>query len=134
MKKAIVFLAVALALPTSVAFAKSPNAGTKGKSNPKVMYVLKGTLSNYTAATTADGGVGQISILVKHSNYHAKALKSAGTLTFATSMSTRAPKLIPDGSKGVIKFKAPLRVTAGTNVATMVQTTARALHIINQSH
>lgn len=133
MKKAIVFLAVALALPTSVAFAKSPHPGTKGKSNPRVMYVLKGTLSNYTAATTANGGVGQISILVKHSNYHARALRDQ-TLTFSTSMSTKAPKQITDGAKGVIKFKAPLRVTAGTDVATMLQTTAKALHIINQSH
>jgi len=42
MKRAIVFLVVALAIPTSVALAKgTPN---HGKSNPRVMYVL--TTSN----------------------------------------------------------------------------------------
>lgn len=131
MKKAIVFLAVALALPTSVAFAKSPHAGTKGKSNPRVMYVLKGTLSSYTAATTTTDG--QISITVKHSNYHGRALRGQ-TITFSTTMSTRAPKQITDGAKGVVKFKAPLRVTAGTDLVTMLQTTAKALHVIDQSH
>ncbi len=40
MKKAIVLLVVALAIPTSVAFAKA--SPTRGKSNPRVMYVLKG--------------------------------------------------------------------------------------------
>lgn len=132
MKKAIVFLAVALALPTSVAFAKSPHAGTKGKSNPKVMYVLKGTLSSYNAAT-ADAP-GSISITVTHANYHGRALVNAGTLTFLTSMSTKAPKSIADGSKGVLKFKAPLHRKGDTTLVTTLTTNATALHIILQSH
>jgi hypothetical protein len=130
MKKAIVFLAVALALPTSVAFAKSPHAGTKGKSNPKVMYVLKGTLTNYTAATST--GPGSISITVTHSNFHS-SLKGQ-TLVFATSMSTKAPKAITDGSKGVLKFKAPLHRKGDTTLVTTLTTNATALHIILQSH
>jgi len=71
MKRAIVFLVVALAIPTSVALAKgTPN---HGKSNPRVMYVLKGALSSYQAASsTADGS---ISITVNHSNYHGRLLK-----------------------------------------------------------
>jgi hypothetical protein len=134
MKKAIVFLVVALAIPTSVAFAKGA-PGTHGKSNPRVMYILKGTLSSYTAATTtADGS---ISITVKHSNYHARALKGQ-TLTFQTSMSTRVTMkngatAITDGARGILKFKAPLRLGAGTDAATALPTMAKALHIIDQS-
>jgi hypothetical protein len=134
MKKAIVLLVVALAIPTSVALAKGPN-GTHGKSNPKVMYVLKGTLSNYTAATS--GSDGQISITVKQSNYHARALRG-DTLTFSTTMNTRVTfkngaTQITDGAKGMLKFRAPLRAVAGTNLATTLTTTAKALHIIDQS-
>ena len=84
MKKAIVFLVVALAIPTSVAFAKATR--THGKSNPRVMYVLKGTLSSYQAATpTVDGS---ISITVNHSNYHGRLLKDQ-TLTFSTTIERR---------------------------------------------
>ena len=91
MKKAIVLLVVALAIPTSVAFAKA--SPTRGKSNPRVMYVLKGTLSSYQAATsTADGS---ISITVNHSNYHGRALKDQ-TLTFSTTMNTQVTRRYDD--------------------------------------
>jgi hypothetical protein len=134
MKKAIVLLVVALAIPTSVAFAKSA-PGTHGKSHPRVMYILKGTLSSYTAATTTQDG--SISITVKHSNYHARALRNQ-TLTFSTAMSTRVTMKngatsITDGARGVLKFKAPLRLGAGTDAATVLPTMAKALHIIDQS-
>jgi len=126
MKKALVFLVVALALPTSVALAKSP--GTHGKSNPMVMYVLKGTLSNYTAATaTVDG---QISITVTHSNFHS-SLKGQ-TLTFATTMKNGATS-ITDGARGVLKFKAPLHRKGDTSLVTTLTTNAKALHIIDQA-
>jgi len=133
MKKAIVFLAVALAIPTSVAFAKAPTTHTNhSHAAPKVMYVLKGTFSNYTAATpTADGS---ISITVNHSNYHGRALKNQ-TLTFGVSMQTRvtgAKLLAKDGAKGVVKFKAPLRFAAGTDLATTLPTMAKAFHVIAQ--
>jgi hypothetical protein len=135
MKKAIALLVVALAIPTSVAFAKgSPN---HGKSNPMVMYVLKGTLSSYTAATPTTGG--SISITVSHSNYHGRLLKNQ-TLPFQTTMNTRvtftkgAPT-ITDGAKGVLKFKAPLmrKGATTTTLATTLTTSAKALHIIDQS-
>jgi hypothetical protein len=134
MKKAIVFLVVALALPTSVALAKKP-AGTHGKSNPTVMYVLKGTLSSYTAATAQ--GDGQISITVKHSNYHARALRDQ-TLTFSTTMKTRVTMkngaaTITDGARGVLKFKGPLHRKGDTTLVTTLTTNAKALHIIDQA-
>jgi hypothetical protein len=134
MKRAIVLLAVALAIPTSVAFAKgSPN---HGKSNPMVMYVLKGTLSSYTPATADTPG--SISITVKHANFHGRALKGL-TLPFSTTMQTRLT--FPnggtvaniEGAKGVLKFKAPLHRKGDTTLATTLTTNAKALHIIDQS-
>lgn len=127
MKKAIVLLVVALAIPTSVAFAKA--SPTRGKSNPRVMYVLKGALSSYQAATsTADGS---ISITVNHSNYHGRALKDQ-TLTFSTTMNTRVTgaTTISDGAKGVLKFKAPLHRKGDTTLVATLTTSAKALHII----
>jgi len=133
MKKAIVLVAVALVIPTSVAFAKANP--TRGKSNPRVMYVVKGTLSSYLAATSSADG--SISITVNHSNYHGRALKGQ-TLTFSTTMKTKVnypngATTITDGAKGVLKFKAPLRLGAGTDAATVLPTMAKALHIIDKS-
>jgi hypothetical protein len=135
MKKGILVLVVALALPTSVALAKG-TPGAHGKSNPRVMYVLKGTLSNYTAATS-DTADGTISITVKHANFHGRALKDQ-TLTFATTMKTKVgfpngATQITDGAKGVLKFKAPLRNTTNGPLATVLTTSAKALHIIDQA-
>jgi hypothetical protein len=133
MKKAIVLLVVALAIPTSVAFAKgTPN---HGKSNPMVMYVLKGTLSSYQAATADVDG--SISITVNHSNYHGRQLKGQ-TLTFSTTAKTRVTMVtgattITDGSKGVLKFKAPLHRKGDTTLVTTLTTSAKALHIIDKA-
>jgi hypothetical protein len=138
MKKALVLLVVAMAIPTSVAFAKGP--GTHGKSHATVMYVLKGTLSSYTAATSS--APGSISILVKHSNFHNRLVTNAGVLVFPTTMSTRVTfkhsttNTIIDGAKGIVKFKGPLmRHTKDTPLAlaSTLTSTAKALHIIDQS-
>ncbi len=118
MKRAIVFLMVALALPTSVALAQSPNAGAQGgKSAPKVNYILKGTLSNYTPGS-------QISITVKHSNYHARALDTK-TLTFTLTAKSRVTFMrgshangqIVDGTKGYLVARAPKRLTGDLTTA-----------------
>lgn len=137
MKKTIVLLAVALALPTSVAFAKPGHAGKHGKSNPIVQYVVKGTLSNYTAATSATAD-GSISITVTHSNFH-NALVSQQTMTFATTMKTKVnfpngATTITDGSKGVLKFKAPLHRKGDATLMATLTANAKALHIIDKAH
>jgi hypothetical protein len=134
MKRAIVLVAVALAIPASVAFAKG-TPGAHGKSNPMVMYVLKGTLSNYTAATS-DTVDGSISITVAHSNFHS-ALKGQ-TLTFATTMKTKVnfpngATQITDGAKGLLKFKAPLHRKGNTTLVTTLTANAKALHIIDKA-
>src|SRR4029077_3903592 len=134
MKKTLVFLAVALVIPTSVAFAKKPVAGTHGKSNPMVMYVLKGTLSSYTAATSTVPG--SISITVNHSNFHGRARKGQ-TLPFSTTMTTKVTMVngatqITDGAKGVLKFKAPLHRKGDSTFIPTLTTNGRAPHITHQ--
>lgn len=132
MKKLIVVLAVALLIPTSVAFAKA--SPTRGKSHPMVMYVLKGTFSNFTAATaTADGA---ISLTVSHANYHGRALKG-DTLDFTVASNTKitfgngTTGPIADGAKGMVKFKAPLlRHASGATLDTVLPVKAKALHVI----
>jgi hypothetical protein len=132
MKKVIILLAVALAIPTSVALAKANP--TRGKSAPKVMYVLKGTLTDYTAATSSQDG--QISIIVNHSNYHGRALKGQTVGPFAVTMNTKVTfkngaTTLSGKARGILKFRAPLRFTSGTNIAATLPTAAKALHIID---
>jgi len=132
MGKLIVFLAVAVALPTSTAFAQPANAQRQGKSAPKVRYVLNGTLSNYFAP--ANGVDGSITILVARANHHGRALKNQ-SLTFAVASTARITfrngiTHIADGAKGMVKFRAPLRVSG--DLATTLPAKARALHVIVQ--
>jgi hypothetical protein len=135
MKKAIVLAVAVLALPTSVALAAKPSHPAKGgKSNPMVMYVLKGMLTSYTPATADQDG--SITIDVSHSNFHS-SLKGQ-SLTFNTTMKTRIT--FPNGAttltapaKGVLKFKAPLHRKGDTTLVTTLTTNAKALHIIDQA-
>jgi hypothetical protein len=140
MRKAIVLAVLALALP-SVALANPPSTHTHhlrfGKSHPIVTYVVKGTFTSFAAATaTTDGS---ISIVVRHSNFHARALHGQ-TLTFTVTPTTRitfrhgttATQLATTGARGIVKFRAPLRmkVPAGTSPTTALTTMARGLHVL----
>jgi hypothetical protein len=137
MKKLIVLLVVALAIPTSVAFAKAPQAtATHGKSHPMVMYILKGT---FTAFTPANGATdGSVTINVTHANYHARALVGTpGGMTFAVASNTRitfvnGTTTLGPNAKGMVKFRAPLHptLTNGATLATALPTMAKAFHVI----
>src|SRR5215212_2472225 len=70
MRKLVIVLALALALP-ALALAAQP--AQPGKSAPKVQYVLKGTLTSFTAST--GGADGSIMFTVTKSNRHGAALK-----------------------------------------------------------
>jgi hypothetical protein len=131
MKRTIIFLVAALALPTSVALAAKPSS--PGRSAPKVQYILKGTLSGYTEAT--DTTTGQISIMVKRSNYHAHALKNQSltfTLTAQSRVSFRrgshAHGQIVDGTKGYITVRAPKRISG--DLVTELPNQAKRIHVI----
>ena len=131
MKKVIIFLIAAVALPTSIALAQgNPN---QGKSAPKVQYILKGALSTYTDAS--HGATGSITIDVKQSNYHARALKNQ-SLTFTLTTKSRvtfrrgshAHHEIVDGTKGYMTVRAPKRITG--DLVTQLPALATKIHVV----
>lgn len=110
MRKLILIAAVALAIPAVALATKPPHPTTPASSHPAkptVLWVLRGTLSNYTAASGSTNG--SISIKVKSSNLDSKTLK-AMTLTFATNSKTKVVrhegKPIADGDRGIVKVRA----------------------------
>jgi hypothetical protein len=122
-RKTLALVALALAI-SSVAFATTAQASKgKSKADPKVTYILKGTLSNFTAASTTANG--SVTINVTHSNYHAHALVGQ-TLTFAIAMTTPTNLMggtIINGAHGIVKFRAPLRVSNTTLMAALTAST-----------
>ena len=131
MNKAIVFLVAALALPTSVAFAKPSHPAQGGKSAPNVQYVLKGTLSGYTAASGSSDG--QITIQVEHANHHARALRNLPltfTLTAQSRVTFRNGSSLDNGAtaRGLILVRAPKRLTG--DLATMLPASAVRIHVV----
>ena len=121
-RKTLVLVALALAI-TCVTFATTAQA-SKGRSKaaPKVTYILKGTLSNFTAASTTANG--SVTINVTHSNYHARALVGQ-QLTFGIAMTTPTNLMggtIVNGAQGIVKFRAPLRVSNTTLMAALTAT------------
>ena len=87
--RALVAAAVALALPAGALAATPPHQGkpakaehaakaehgAKAKHVPTVMYVVRGTVAAYTAAT--DTASGSVTVTVTGANHHGKALKDA---------------------------------------------------------
>ena len=131
MKKVVIFLIAAVALPTSVALAQG--SPTKGKSAPKVQYILKGTLSTYTEAS--DSATGSITIDVKQSNHHARALKNQ-SLTFSLTTKSKltfrrgshAHQEIADGAEGYLTVRAPKRITG--DLVTQLPALATRIHVV----
>lgn len=136
MRKTLAILVVALAVP-SAALAAKPQHPTKGsKAAPKVTYVLKGTLSNYTAASSTANG--SITILVTHSNSHGRLLKGMH-LSFAVSAQTATTlngnATISDGAKGMVKFRALKNTSNSVLMAALTSSTPMtATHVIDQAH
>lgn len=118
-RKILMLMVLALAV-TSISFAATAQA-SKSKAAPKVTYILKGTLSNFTAASTTANG--SVTINVTHSNYHARALVGQ-QVTFAVSMHTLTTMMggtILNGAHGIVKFRAPFKIS---NAALMAELTA----------
>lgn len=138
MRKMLMLAAViAIAVPAAAAAGPptTPNPNkpaSPGKAAPKVMYVLRGTLSGYTAAngTTA----GSITITVSGANHHGSSLKGQ-PLTLPVSSSTKivldADGQITDGERGVVKVRAAKRLAADQLVAALQ--TAASWQVIDQS-
>jgi hypothetical protein len=134
MKKVMLVVAVALVIPTSVAFANGPKPDKSGRSGPKVQYILKGTLSTYTAYDSATSTNGSITIMVKHSNYHGRALKNQSltfTLTANSKVTFRHKSSLADGTataNGGMAIRAPKRVSG--DLATMLPGLATRIHVV----
>ena len=129
MKKALILVFAALMIPTSVALANPP--ANPGQSAPKVAYVLAGTLSSYTAYDAGTSTNGSITILVKHANYHGRALMGQ-SLTFAVNATTMVVladgvTAITDGDRGRVRVRAALRIPAADLAATLQQSPARRI-------
>ena len=122
MRKLPVLLALALAVPTAALAAKPPAPGNSQGKAPQVMYVLKGTLTAYTAAAGATNG--SVSLLVKSANHHGASLKGQ-TLTFAVSSSTKVvtgdATAVTVNDNGVVKVRGPKKIAATDNLATVLQ-------------
>ena len=134
MKRALIFLVAVVVLPTSVAFAKPSHPPKGGKSAPKVQYILKGTLSAYTAYDSSTSTDGTITIAVKHSNYHGRALKNA-SLTFTLTANSKVTfrhksSLATDTAtaKGVIVVRAPKKIAG--DLTTALPAAATRIHVV----
>lgn len=133
MKRVIVLLVAALAIPTSVAIAKGPPSNKGGKSHPKVLYILKGTLTGYTPYNSSTNTAGSITILVKRANHHGHALKGQ-TLTFQDEVvATTKVRLhahsttIADQDRGVVKVRAAKRIDPSVLASTLQTTPVKAI-------
>ena len=135
-RKILALTVLALAIPAAALAAKPQHPNKPGASKAKVTYVLKGTLSNYTAVSST--AAGSITIHVAHSNRHGRALKGMD-LTFAVSTQTATTlngnTTISDGARGMVKFRALKNMTpAGLTAALTSSTPMTAVHVIDQAH
>jgi len=128
MKKLLPFVIAALMIP-SVALAKGkpPAAGTHtNHGKARVMYVLKGLLSNYTAYTPAANGSpavdGQITIQVEHSNRHGKLLVGQSMVidlgqNTKINLENGLTQIAPSGDYGMVKLRGPRFAFKGAALA-----------------
>jgi len=128
MKKALLLVIAALALPSVALAAKPATAGGKGA--PKVTYVLKGKLSAYTAYNASTSTNGSITITVSSANYHGKALKGQ-TLTFAVDAKTAVVlnngAAIADNDNGIVKIRAAKKIASAALATTLQASSAKQI-------
>src|SRR3954463_8902590 len=90
MRMIALLAALALAVPAAALATKPPtpghSTGNNGKAAPKVTYILRGTLSLYTAAT--ETSTGTVTLDVKHANHHGHTLVGK-TLQFTLTTATK---------------------------------------------
>jgi hypothetical protein len=77
----------------------------------KVMFVLRGTLTAYTAAIGTTNG--SVSITVKSSNFESGSLKGL-TLTFPVSSSTKVVGTFTANDNGIVKVRAAKNSSSST--------------------
>src|SRR6202007_2609526 len=104
MRKFLIALAcLALLVPAAaLAKGKPSDPGSQSKAAPKVMYVLRGTLTAYSPANGATNG--SVTITVNGANHHGASLKGK-SLTFAVSSSTKIVGTFKAGDNGIVKLR-----------------------------
>ena len=147
MHKTVVLVALALAGIPAGAYAAKPSHPTTpansnansnangtsstatttagGSGSAKVQFVLRGTLSAYTAVNGASNGM--ISLTVKRSNFDSKTLKGLTLTLVVTSTSKVAlhdDLAIANGDRGIVKFRAAKNNSTWTGLT--------ALQVIDQ--
>jgi hypothetical protein len=109
MHRVLLLLALALAIP-ALALAAPP--AQPGKSAPKVQYVMKATLTSFTAST--GGADGSITFTVTKANHHRAQLK-AQSLTLVIKLTTKivfdADGALEPGETIVVKLREARRTT-----------------------
>jgi beta-lactamase class A len=126
MRKLLVVLALSLAVPSLALAAKPPAPGNSqpshGNAAPQVMYVLKGTLTAYTAASGTTNG--SVSLLVKSANHHGATLKGQ-TLTFPVASTTKVvtgtATAVTVNNNGLVQIRGPKTVTPAATLAAVLQ-------------
>jgi hypothetical protein len=134
MRKFFVLAALALAVPSLALAAKPPSPGNSqgphGKSAPKVMYVLKGTLTALSSSS--------VTITVAHTNHHAKTLVTnpATSVTIAVSSTTKVVMhdgaAFASGDRGVVKVRLPKNTTGADLLTALANPATVAVQVIDQ--
>jgi hypothetical protein len=113
MKKVLPVMIAALLIPGAALAKGNPNPPHQNHGKAKVLYVLKGTLSGYSQYDSGTSTNGSITIDVKRSNRHGRALKNM-TLTFNEEVTSTTKVSLPDGvtviadnDRGLVKVRAP---------------------------
>jgi hypothetical protein len=104
MRKLIVALVAAALLVPAVALAKGKPTvpGSQSKAAPKVMYVLRGTLTAYTPANGTTNGT--VTINVTGANRHGASLRG-NSFTFAVSSASKIVGTWTANDKGIVKLR-----------------------------
>jgi hypothetical protein len=104
MRKLMIALVSAALLVPTVAFAKGKpsDPGSQGKAAPKVMYVLRGTLTAYTPANGTTNG--SVTIMVTGANHHGASLKGK-SLMFAVSSASKIVGTFTANDHGIVKLR-----------------------------
>jgi hypothetical protein len=117
MRNLMLIALLALAVPTFALAAKPPAPGAQSHSQaaPKVLYILKGTLSAYS-------NPGSVTIHVTSANHYRADLKGKD-LTFAVDSSTKVAvstgSSVTVGHKGIVKVKAAKKIALADLLTTL---------------
>jgi hypothetical protein len=127
-KKLIPFAIAALLVPGAALAKGNPNAPHQNHGKAKVLYVLKGKLSGYSAYDATTPMNGSITIDVSRANRHGRALKNM-SLTFNGEVTSNTKISLPDGvtviadnDLGLVKVRAPRepRSMSGSDLAAIL--------------